>query len=132
MIDYRNIQPADYESIRGFLGENGWKKRVADAERFRLMMDRADRTVVATDAGRIVGFARALCDGVSNGYIGTVAVAEHMRGKGVGREMVRQLMGDDPQITWVLRAGHGSDGFWQKMGFARSEVAMEQNRAPGL
>jgi hypothetical protein len=37
-------------------------------------------------------------------------------------------MGDDPQITWVLRAGHGSTEFWRKMGFTESEVAMERTR----
>jgi len=28
-------------------------------------------------------------------------------------------------ITWVLRAGSGSPSFWEKMGFRKSEVAME-------
>jgi ribosomal protein S18 acetylase RimI-like enzyme len=77
----------------------------------------------------VVGFARALCDGVSNGYISMVAVAPERRGQGIGRELVRRLMGDDPAITWVLRAGRGSTGFWQKMGFSASEIAMERNRA---
>ena len=59
-----------------------------------------------------------------------VVVAEDRRGRGVGRALVRHLMGDDPEITWVLRAGHGSEGFWRKMGFAVSEVAMERTRRP--
>ena len=78
----------------------------------------------------MVGFARALCDGVSNGYLSMVAVAEDRRGQGIGRELVRQLMGDDPDITWTLRAGRGSEGFWRKMGFAASEIAMERPRRP--
>ena len=53
----------------------------------------------------MVGFARALCDGVSNGYLSMVAVAEDKRGLGIGRELVQRLTGDDPDITWVLRAG---------------------------
>ena len=85
---------------------------------------------MAWDEGRVVGFARALCDGVSNGYLSMVAVAEDQRGQGIGRTLVRHLIGDDPGITWTLRAGRGSEGFWQKMGFAASEVAMERTRRP--
>lgn len=129
-LDYRSLRPQEYEQVRHFLSENGWAHRVADPERFARMMQGADRTVVAWDGGRVVGFARALCDGVSNGYLSMVAVAEDRRGQGVGRALVRHLMGDDPEITWTLRAGRGSEGFWRKMGFAVSEVAMERTRRP--
>ena len=128
MIVYRAALPDDHSSIRAFLAENGWEKRVADEDRFRKMIENASRTVVAFDGERLVGFARALCDDVSNGYIGTVVVAEDKRRSGVGREMVRQLMGDDPSITWVLRAGRGSEEFWKKMGFSESSIAMERPR----
>ena len=79
----------------------------------------------------MVGFARALCDGVSNGYLSMVAVDENRRGQGIGSEMVRRLIGDDPEITWTLRAGRGSEGFWRKIGFTVSKVAMERTRRPG-
>ncbi len=128
MIEYRSAESDDLEAIRTFLTVNGWEKRVADVDRFRKMLKNASQTVVAFDGEQVVGFARALCDEVSNGYIGTVAVAEDKRGCGIGREMVRRLMGDDPNITWVLRAGHGSVEFWKKMGFETSEVAMERRR----
>ena len=127
-LDYHPISPQDYEQVRQFLTENGWAHRVADPERFVRMMEGTNRTVVAWDEGRVVGFGRALCDGVSNGYLSMVAVAEDRWGQGIGRELVRCLMGDDPEITWVLRAGRGSESFWQKMGFAASEVAMERPR----
>ena len=128
MIEYRSAESSDLDAIRAFLADNGWEKRVADEERFRKMIENASRTVVAFDGERLVGLARALCDDASNGYIGTVAVSEDHRGKGVGREMIRLLMGDDPNITWVLRAGRGSEEFWMKMGFSKSTVAMERPR----
>jgi predicted N-acetyltransferase YhbS len=126
-MEFRSIKPADYEAVRKFLGENGWQKRVADAEKFYKMMKNASRTIVAFEGERVVGFARALCDEVSNGYIGTVAVAADFRRKGVGRELVERLVGDDKNLTWVLRAGHGSEEFWKKMGFSHSEAAMEKS-----
>jgi len=126
---FRAAEPEDYEAVRQFLAENGWEKRVGDAEKFRKMMKNASRTVVALDSEKIIGFARALCDDVSNGYIGTVAVAEDFRGQGIGRALVERLIGDDKNITWVLRAGRGSAEFWRKMGFTSSEVAMEKTRS---
>lgn len=127
-IEHKSIRPEDYEQVRVFLSENGWAHRVADLLAFAKMLDQTDRTVVAWNAGRVVGFARALCDGVSNGLISMVAVAEEQRGQGIGREMVRRLLGNDTGITWTLRAGRGSEGFWQKMRFLASEIAMERTR----
>jgi N-acetylglutamate synthase-like GNAT family acetyltransferase len=128
-IEFRKAFKTDYENIRRFLAENGWENRVADAEKFGKMMDKASRTVVALENNRVVGFARALCDDVSNGYIGTVAVDAAFRRKGVGRELIERLTGDDPHITWVLRAGRGSEKFWLKMGFSASAAAMEKKRS---
>ena len=116
-IEFRPLTPDDYEPVRQFLSEMGWQQRVADPEKFKAMMELTSRTVVAVDGSRIVGFARALCDEVSNGYISMVGVAADKRGQGIGCELVRQLMEEDAGITWVLRAGRGSSGFWGKMGF---------------
>ena len=128
-MEYRPITSRDYEPVRQFLSEVGWQHRVADPKKFVRMLENTNRTVVAVHGGRVVGFARALCDEVSNGYISMVAVAPEMRGRGVGRELVRQLVKGDSGITWVLRAGRGSGGFWEKMGFQSSEVAMERVRS---
>ncbi len=128
-MEYRPITPEDYEPVRQFLSGVGWQHRVTDPEEFVRMLKNTNRTVVAIDDARVVGFARALCDEVSNGYISMVAVAPDMRGRGIGRRLVRQLISDDAGITWVLRAGRGSDGFWGKMGFRRSGVAMERVRS---
>lgn len=129
-MEFRAVKPEDYEAVRRFLAEEGWQQRVSDAERFRKMMEKTDRTIVAWDDSRVVGFARALCDGVSNGYISMVAVAVDQRRQGIGRQLVERLMGDDNNITWVLRAGRGSEEFWHKVGFKSSEVAMERVRNP--
>lgn len=126
-ITYRSIRPSDYELVRQLLIDVGWQERVQDIDRFHKMMEGANRTVVAWQGDRVVGFARALFDGASNGYISTVAVAADKQRCGIGRELVKMLIDvDEPEkITWVLRSGRGSDQFWQKMGFQRSEIAME-------
>lgn len=127
-MEFRAIRREDYELVRQFLIEAGWEHRVSDPELFRRMIENTDRTVVAWDEQCVVGFGRALCDGVSNGYISMVAVAVDRRGEGIGRKLVEFLIDDDPSITWVLRAGRDSEGFWTRIGFTESSIAMERVR----
>ena len=124
---FRPIEPDDYSKVRQLLIDAGWQKRVDDPERFERMILGATRTMVALEGDRVVGFARALFDGASNGYVSTVAVANDRQRQGIGEEMVKRLMNveEGEKITWVLRAGRGSEGFWEKMGFKKSETAME-------
>ena len=127
-MEFRSITPEDYYQVRQFLAEMGWQSRVSDPELFRRLIEKSDRTVVALDDASVVGFARALCDDVSNGYISMVAVVPDRRGQGIGRKLIEYLIHDNPNITWVLRARPGSEGFWEKLGFLGSDMAMERVR----
>src|SRR5436309_14696098 len=106
-MEFRPIAPDDYEPVRQFLSEAGWGQRVGDAEKFKKMIENTGRTVVALEGTRVVGFARALCDEVSNGYISLVAVAADRRRPGAGSELVQRLIGADGGGRWALRAGLG-------------------------
>ena len=129
-MDIREIRASEVEEARRLLSENGWGHRVTDPELFRQLVAKSQRALVAVQGAKVIGFARAICDDLSNGYLSMVVVAPSHRRRGVGRALVHAVMGDNPRITWVLRAGRPDElPFFERLGFVPSKVAMERNRA---
>ncbi|MGE8146525.1 GNAT family N-acetyltransferase [Pseudomonas frederiksbergensis] len=126
----RDMKPSEIESVRLFLGHNGWGHRTGSAEHFAQLIANSQRTALAVKDSRIVGFARGITDGLSNGYLSMVVVCGQHRREGVGRALVEHVMGENSDITWVLRAGReGASAFFSSLGFEVSTIAMERPRS---
>lgn len=76
--------------------------------------------VIAEQEGKIVGMGRAISDGCSDAYIQDVTVDKAMRGKGIGKGIVRALVDylKEHEIQWIgLISEPGYERFYQSLGF---------------
>lgn len=128
----RLFDQGDAAEVYRLLTANGWQHRIPSTEYLQKLAAASQRVVVALDETRIVGFARAITDGLSNGYLSMVVVEESCRGQGIGTRLVERIIGDEPNVTWVLRAEReGAHEFFSRMGFTASAQAMERVRRGG-
>ena len=72
------------------------------------------------ESNRLIGFARALGDQVSDCYIQDVAVSKEFRGNGIGKALVKHILQSlkEKNIDWIgLIATPGKAEFYRKLGF---------------
>jgi predicted N-acetyltransferase YhbS len=125
-MEIRTIDDTEIEAARQLLLAAGWDRAVSNEVEFRMLLSRSQLTLVAVEDGQVVGFLRALSDGIANAYLSMLVVDERHRRKGIARALVAAAMGDDMQMTWVLRAVKEVTPFYEKLGFTKSAVAMER------
>jgi ribosomal protein S18 acetylase RimI-like enzyme len=126
----RDIAPSEVEAARRFLVDNGWAHRVGSPEQFAQLIHESQRTAVAFEGPEVVGFARGITDGQSNGYLSMVAVAPAHRRKGLGTALVSHVTSGPASVTWFLQAGReGAAEFFSRLGFRPAPLAMQRARA---
>ena len=112
----------DRDAVWSFLAEQAywgrWRTRL-DVER---QLDSAWRLVGVYEAGsggRMVGFARAISDGVAFAYLADVYVETTARGRGLGKELVRFMIecGRGASFRWSLHTAD-AHGLYEQFGFA--------------
>lgn len=82
----------------------------------------------AFERGKLVGMGRAISDGVCDAYVQDVIVLPGLRGKGIGRMILREILKRSRArgCRWIgLIARPGSAGFYRRAGFR----AMRGHRA---
>lgn len=128
-METRAPNPSDLPALRALLSSNGWRHRIGD-DVWLARLVASSQALVAIEKGSVVGFARAVTDGLSNGYLSMVVVSPEHRHQGIGSRLVREIMGANPGVTWVLRASRpGAREFFETLGFRPSAEAMELHRA---
>lgn len=115
----------DRDLVWGFLSQHAYWGRWRDRSVVERQLDGAWRVVggYAVDTGAMVGFARALSDGLALAYLADVFVDPAHQGRGVGSALVAAMIEDGPgaEFRWMLHTADAHD-LYAKFGFAAPDT----------
>jgi GNAT superfamily N-acetyltransferase len=108
----------DVEAVHAFLSEQAYWALGRPRERQERLVRESSRVLGLYRDGAQVGFARAVSDGNSIAYLADVYVLPEHRGRGLGLELVRELVDRGPfaHVRWILHTEDGH-GLYAKLGF---------------
>jgi GNAT superfamily N-acetyltransferase len=110
----------DVDAVWSFLSEEAYWGRWRSRDVVAQQVMSAWRVLGAYEraTGRMVGFARAVSDGLAIAYLADVYVLPDVRGRGVGATLVRTMIDEGPgaSFRWML---HTADvhGLYRRFGF---------------
>jgi len=124
----------DREVVWRFMSEQAYWGKWRDRDVLDRQIDASWRTVGCYDrAGGMVGFARAISDGISLAYLADVFVLPEHRGRGLGVALVKAMIDDGPgaHFRWMLHTGD-AHGVYAKAGFRAPDTTYLERpgRAP--
>jgi predicted N-acetyltransferase YhbS len=128
-----NLDPAEFVDV---LERSGLAARrpVDEAERIRAMVENANLTVCARDdGGALVGVSRSVTDFAYCCYLSDIAVDRALRGRGIGRELIRrthEAAGGEP-VTLLLLSAPAAMAYYPKVGLTKLENCFGTVRARG-
>jgi len=114
----------DRDTLWKFLSQEAYWGRWRTRTLVEQQLDTAWRVVGVYESatGNMIGFARAISDGVGFAYLADVYIAEGFRGQGLGVELVATMIDRGPgaSFRWTL---HTSDahGLYERFGFTRPD-----------
>ena len=108
----------DVAAVHAFLSELAYWALGRPRERQERLVRESSRVVGLYRDGEQVGFARAVSDGNSIAYLADVYVLPEHRGRGLGVELVREMVERGPfaHVRWILHTEDGH-GLYAKVGF---------------
>jgi len=118
----------DRDAVHAYVGGESYWAGGRSRERQDELIDASARVVGLYRDGRQVGFARAVdCDAAGFVYLADVYVLEECRGRGLGVELVREMVENGPfahrRLVLHTRDAHA---LYEKLGFGLNERLMER------
>jgi GNAT superfamily N-acetyltransferase len=108
----------DVAAVHAFLSEQAYWALGRPRGRQERLVRESSRVLGLYRDGAQVGFARAVSDGNSIAYLADVYVLPEHRGRGLGVELVREMVERGPfaHVRWILHTEDGH-GLYAKLGF---------------
>ena len=120
----------DRHEVHRFLSEESYWAKGRSREAQDHLIDVAARVVGLYDGDRQIGFCRATSDGISIAYLADVYVLPEYRGRGLGEELVREMVenGDLAHVRWILHT-EDAHALYRKFGFEEPNYKVLERRS---
>ena len=123
----------DVDAVHRFLSEDAYWVRGRSRETIERLVRESTRVIAAYDDGRLIAFCRVMSDGSNMAWLGDVFVVPDHRGRGVGVELVREVV-EHPEhrdLQWYLGT-RDAHGLYAKFGFepANERTMVRARRDP--
>jgi GNAT superfamily N-acetyltransferase len=107
----------DVGAVHAYLTQSYWAEG-RSLETVQRLVDGAQRVVGLYHEGRQIGFCRAVSDDASLTYLADVYVLPEHRGRGLGIELVREMIENGPyaQRRWLLHTRDAHE-LYSRFGF---------------
>ena len=111
-------QRVDIDAIHEYLSRHAYWAKGRSRERQIELHLAAVRVVGVYVGERQLGYARAISDGVSLAYLADLFVLPEMQGRGLGAEIVREMVERGPLAScrWMLHT-EDAHGLYRRFGF---------------
>lgn len=120
----------DVEAVWHFLSTDAYWGRYRSRADVEKQVRGAWRVVGCyTAAGELVGFCRAISDGVALAYLADVYVESEHRGRGLGRQLVAEMVeaGPGAGFRWLLHTAD-AHGLYRTFGFHEPDDTLMELR----
>lgn len=95
-----------------------------EGEVHKKAFENSHTVVFAYDDDKLIGFGRAISDGIYQAAIYDVAVLPEYQGRNVGRTIVNSILKRIPQCNCILYASQGKEDFYRKLNFRKMKTGM--------
>ena len=127
----RSFNNRDLTQLKSVYRSVGWNKH--DEAIIKKVFENSTHYVFALENDLVIGFARAIGDGVFNAAVYDVVVHANYQGKGVARKLMEDLLQQLNEHSCIhLISTTGNESFYKKLGFKNLKTGMAIYTNPTL
>ena len=112
----------NWQEVRNILKAAGMS--FVDEEFHKKSFENSYTVVFIFNEEKLIGFGRAISDGVRQSAIYDVAILPECQRLGIGKLIIENIVNNTPTCNFILYASPGKEGFYENLGFKKLKTGM--------
>ena len=112
----------NWQEVRNILKAAGMS--FVDEEFHKKSFENSYTVVFIFNKEKLIGFGRAISDGVRQSAIYDVAILPECQGLGIGKLIIENIVNNTPTCNFILYASPVKEGFYENLGFKKLKTVM--------